>query len=513
MDQLENSGNSVINISALAVITTIVMIFTLYQTTVLTLYELWITSSNVTYTHGSLLFLVCIYLFVSKWRLLGRVDVNPSYIGFSLLSLTSLTWFLTGLADILIAVQLLIPVLIMFSLWTLFGYRVFREFLFPVMLIVCAIPVWEIINEGWLQKITATGVSSMLEVVGISNYREGVHIYIPVGIFRVAENCSGMRQLVAAITIAVIYSYINHFRIMGMIAYTMAAVVLSVIINMTRIFIVVVSGQLTNMQHYFVREDHVTLGWVLFGIGIFIFIFLSNKVFDKGGSKETMHEFHAKEVIDKTVFVKGAVLIIIGIGIGPLLLQYFISKNNLETSEFLLPGQFKEWQLISNVTYDYQPHFLAASNMYSGIYKSGNDSVYCHISYYEKQEQGNELISSLNKISDDKIWIIKSREKYSVHVNKENINVDEVVINSLSGKSKVIWRWYYVSGNKTSSPIMAKLLGIWGVLKGDVDSASVVLATEAGVDISVAREKLERFLNESIVPLESSLGGVSKLSE
>ena len=416
----------------------------------------------------------------------------------------------------MIAAQLLLPLLIAFSVWTLFGYQAFRAFLFPIMLIVCAIPVWEVINEGWLQKITAASVSGMLEIVGISNYRENVQIYIPVGTFRVAENCSGMRQLVAAITIAVIYAYINHFRLIGMLAYTITAIFLSVIINMIRIFIVVVSGQLTNMQHYFVQKDHVTLGWVLFGIGIFIFIYLSNKIFSAETEEHTKSSaepgFEVVKPQASAVF-KAVMLIVIGLSVGPVLAKVYISETVDNTVEYLLPDRVEDWKISPTAKYDYAPYFLAANKQYSAIYTKGDKEVYCHISYYAKQEQGNELISTLNKIADEKRWITKSRKKHEFDINSDKFIVDEVVVSSLSGQQKQIWHWYYVGGQRTSSSFAAKLFGIGGTLMGRPESATIVLATDIGTDGRKAGLVLETFASETLLGLERSLEGAAALNE
>ena len=510
------------HVSAIAVIVMISLMLLMYQVTAKSLYDLWVTSSNVTYTHGTLLICVCIYLFYKKWTHIDGIKINPSYTGAILLSLTSMLWFLTNLANVVIASQFLITIITSLIIWTLFGYRIYRYFLFPILLIICAIPVWEVINEGWLQQLTAYSVSQMLDIIGITNYNEGILIHIPVGTFRVAENCSGMRQLVAAITIAAIFSYINNFRVISMIAYIAIAILVSILINVIRIFTVVVSGQLTDMQHYFVRHDHVTLGWVLFGIGIFIFIYFSNRLLTVNDDDNKQANEAAKISVthknsfskNKTV-AKALVLSLIGLSIGPLFMQYYASQSYGEMGVFEVPYSFDNWQVDPKVEYDYKPDFLPATRVYEAVYKNENenDRVYCHIGYYWKQEQGRELISSLNKISNGKKWSNKKKIRRKVNVKGEELLVDEIILKSLSGKRKIIWHWYSLSGRNTSHPIIAKLLGIWGRLTGDIGAASILIATDIDVEANNARGQLEKFLSHSLVGIEDTLVTASGLNK
>ena len=509
------------HVSATVVIVIISLMLLMYQATVKSLYELWVTSSNVTYTHGSLLVLVCIYLFYKKWVDVGGVKVNPSYIGVVLLSLTSMLWFLTTLADVVIASQLLIIIITSLIIWTLFGFRVCRSFLFPILLIICAVPVWEVINEGWLQQITAYSVSQMLEIVGITNYNEGVLIHISAGTFRVAENCSGMRQLVAAITIAAIFAYINNFRVISMIAYIVIAILVSILINVIRIFTVVVSGQLTDMQHYFVQHDHVTLGWVLFGIGIFIFIYFTNRLLpeEKDEDNKQGNEEHKISAIDNNKFsenktvVKALALALISLSTGPLSMQYFADKSYGEMGVFEVSDNFEIWQADKHIEYDYKPDFLPATTVYEAVYKNEADRVYCYIGYYWKQEQGRELVSSLNKINDGKKWPNKKKTRRKVNINDEELLVDEIILKSVSGKGKIIWHWYYLSGRKTSHPVAAKILGVWGRLTGDIGAASILIGTDIDVDVNKARSKLENFLSHSLVGIEDTMVTASGLNK
>ena len=257
----------------------------LYYPTSVSLYKLWILDDwNVNrYSHGPLLLGVAVFLFYQRWSYLhkrGELNFSISMTGALLVALISLAWFYI---NSILARQILLVMLLCGFLFMVFGYRSARKLMLPIILLVAAMPVWKFVNSGLLQNIATVAVTRMLNESGIIAYRENFWIHIPAGTFFVSQYCSGMRQLMVAIPIALIYAYINWFKMPAIIIYLFLVVFMSIIANIVRIYIVVVAGQLTNMQHYLVQNEHVTLGWILFGLFMFLFFVVSNKFIRRQG--------------------------------------------------------------------------------------------------------------------------------------------------------------------------------------------------------------------------------------
>lgn len=483
---------------------------TAYHSTVSDLLSLWLNSSNVTYTHGSLLVVVSVFLFYRRWKQIrDELIITPEKAGLVLLLACSLFWFLAGLGNIAIVQQVMLIAILCLILWAILGLENMRRLMFPILLIICAIPVWEVINEGWLQKITATVVAEIMELVGYSVYLEGALIHLSAGTFKVAQNCSGMRQLVAAITIGFIYAYINDIKNYWAVVLVFLLALMSFFVNTLRIFIVVLAGQLTDMEHYFVREDHVTLGWILFAIAILIFIRSVDKYhvyFRQNKSKPVKIKLEQKT---DSQIVPAIILTLLAVISGPVLAVLYGGSNaNICTSLDIIPKP-NGWKIQMDKYPAYTPAFIPADKEASSIFTNQTGSiVYSYVGYFASQHQERELISSLNKVADGDEWFQVSSSKLTAVINDEVTAVQENMIRSKRGNERLVWYWYYMSDKRTARPIVAKLYGIWDTLANN-SGASVILISVDMIDSKdETREKLKLFVSQLATVLERAVDNV-----
>jgi EpsI family protein len=489
----------------------------LYWPTTTSFYNLWIASNSTTYSHGGLLFLICIYYIYKRWRAISHnLSARPSVTGTFLLFGTSFSWYLASIANIQIIQQILYVLLFLFIFWSLMGYRAALYFVFPLLLIICAIPIWELINEHGLQVATAAGVGFLLEITGIASYREGAMIFVPAGTFLVAENCSGMRQLVVAIPIALLYANINQFRLLPTIIYVFVAIILSFLINTLRIFIVVIAGQMTNMQHYFVREDHVTLGWALFGIAMFIFIYLSRRYIPaavkvetpKGITQAKQRSQEDYSITKPQPSILFLVIIFIALFNGPVLANLRSVEQITDINKLTLPSNINEWRLDSDIDDEYKPVFHTADTFAIGHYVNNKEVMYTYIACYLRQEQGKELISGLNQLYDRTVWQRARTKEYVVNIDNKKLIINEMILRSVSGGHKLVWYWYYLSGTRTNSQKLAKLIGIWKELTNQKGAAVFVVANNITSTDEASREIMKQYLEQSLDKLENSVDQV-----
>ncbi len=490
----------------------------MYYPTVSSLAHLWIFSKYVAYKHGLILLGIGVYFFYQRWmKLRNKISIRFDVVGLLLLILASLIWFFAQIAEVLVVQQLIFILILYFILWALMGYRLSRQFAFPILLLICAVPVWGFINEGMLQIITVKTVAFMLKLIGVNSYIENVRIFIPEGGFSVNPECAGMQQLVAAISLAAIYAYLNNFKLRSLFIYMIVAAVLALILNILRIFIVVLSGHLTNMQHYFVRVEHVSLGWGLFAAGMLLFMLLSNRVL-----LSQYGHFITRINDEKSFIVKGLnvsnrkcilqlLLVIFGLSVGPLWAQIEHSKTQEKMGELSIPATFGQWHLSNSHNYDYQPFYVSADRIFEGRYIDGKGrKVYCYIGYYQNQKQDRELISYLNKIYDNKTWIKLDSEKQHIVIANKDFTVNEITVRTPGGKEKLIWYWYYLAGTQTSNKKFEKLLEIWNRLSNQPGASLFLMATDLNKNHAMARKKLHDFLSGSRLELEKAVNNIDK---
>ncbi|MEW8085139.1 MAG: exosortase [Candidatus Thiodiazotropha endolucinida] len=233
----------------------ILVLFILYHTTAISIYNNWM-AENSLYSHGLLLLPISFYLFLHEWKL-KRYTLNIEFRPFPTLILIFLGifWYISESIYIQIASQILFILIISFYIYSLFGFKQTLRLSFPVLILLSSVPLWFLFSEP-LQTPTAILVDKLLKLTGYTSYQEGYYIHIPEGIFEVGDTCSGLRYQIAAVTTAARYIFYYNYSIKASILCILFASLIAFLSNSIRIYIVVLSGHYTNMTHSLL-EDHI----------------------------------------------------------------------------------------------------------------------------------------------------------------------------------------------------------------------------------------------------------------
>ena len=161
-------------------------------------------------SHGFLVPFFSAFLIWDKRHKLGAMVVQPSWGGLPLVVLGAFT-LLLGVYGAELFLSRVSFVLIMAGLiWTLCGRRIFRELLFPMAVLLLAVPFPAILFNQItfpLQLLASRLASGMLPLMGVPVLREGNVIQLPAMKLEVAEACSGIRSLMSLFTLSVFYGY------------------------------------------------------------------------------------------------------------------------------------------------------------------------------------------------------------------------------------------------------------------------------------------------------------------
>jgi exosortase len=159
--------------------------------------------------------------------------------------------------------QVLVPVIFWAAVATVLGKAAGRLLFWPLAFLYFALPQWWIINTP-LQQLTAEVANALVWVTGVPAYVDGNSFHLPAGIVEVANGCSGLNYLVVALALALFQglSYIRSWRLRWRLLA--AAAVVALLSNWLRVYVLILIGYATDMQHYLIRVDHLYFGWVLF---------------------------------------------------------------------------------------------------------------------------------------------------------------------------------------------------------------------------------------------------------
>ncbi|WP_281560876.1 exosortase [Thalassomonas sp. RHCl1] len=230
-------------------------------------WDAWMNSHS--YSHGSLLLLVSLFLIGSKPY---AVEGSRGNIGFLLLLAgLTLAYALASLAKIEVVLRFLMPCFMIAATGAVFGYRNLKKFLIPLLLLFFTVPSWSIVSPIF-QAIAANAVATISMLIGIPTYIEGNSVAIPNGTFLVAEGCSGVRYILVALSIALINSELSQFKTRSQVISLTLAFALAIVANWVRIEVIVLYAHQYGMSHPIIA-DHNSLGWIVFAV-FMLFYFL-----------------------------------------------------------------------------------------------------------------------------------------------------------------------------------------------------------------------------------------------
>lgn len=476
----------------------ILLILVLYQHTVLYLTGLWNQFDVGEYAHGYLVLAISGYLVLSNRQVLQRLSPQPEYRALFGVLAASMLWMVAALVDVEMVQSIGLLLLIFFTVWVALGNQSIRVLAFPIIFVVFAIPIWFPLSPI-LQDLTADIVFWAARLLSIPAFREDNMIMLPAGTLSIEEACSGLRYFLAALTLGMLYAYMNYSSLRARLIVVFIAAGAAIVANILRVFIIVYLGYTTEMQHP-VINDHLMLGWYLFG-GLVVILLVIDARINMGMMTSVSNGSSEKygATLDETIQTATRYFVLI-IGTGILLsatpvMVYLVnnhSSNMNLSSVSPLPAKLGDWKSVEGGNDSWKPVYHGAV-VQKQSYKYRGDEITYYLAYYPLQKQGEELINDLNNISNKNRWrsvypnprIRKMDNQYMLEQQLANVN----------GKQLLVWYWYNVAGTVTTSKYEAKVLQVLGLLAGKPWAYVSALAIEKRGDIDSNRKKLKGFIS------------------
>ena len=256
----------------LLLVTALFLLFFLFNPQVIADWRVY-SFDDGTYSHAYLMLLVIAFLYWRAWRqqqLLVRW--NPWFFLLFIASLLLYLWL--TIAQLAFFSRLAMPLVLAFMLASLL--RVNASVLVPVSLVWFITPVWNGLN-GVLQKISVMGVNQIMRFTDVPTLVEGNFVHIPSGTFEIADGCSGLRYLITALALAIIYCFLNLTRKRAIAIFFLAAIAGALVTNWIRIALLIYIGDYTEMQSSLIN-DHNTFGWYIFVPFVFLLFYFGGKL-------------------------------------------------------------------------------------------------------------------------------------------------------------------------------------------------------------------------------------------
>lgn len=416
---------------------------------VVTAVDIW--WGNEIFNHCFFVLPTTAYLIYSKRSLLFSNKIKPTLLPLLFIVPLSILYVVGRVGDIQlfmhIATFTLLPVLI----WALIGHNAAKSILFPLAFLLFAIPVGEQLIP-FLQEVTADGAVTLLKMVGIPLYRNGLYIEIPAGRFLVAEACSGVSFFIVSIVIGSLFSYLSFVSPTKKVVFVTISVFLPVAANIIRVFGIIYIAHKTDME-YAAGADHLIYGWFFFAFVILCLLGIGELLRDKGVENEHPSQMQRGNIQLSTK--KVALVYLVLIIFGAWSWSYSFYKTTNENNAFNTK-EIANLKACDNERLSWYPKIENADKQARQQYVIGGQcqAVLVQAEFYQFE---SELVSGLNLLYVEKEWSLVRSDNEVLGINDAAQTVPVLYLTSpIEQKIKVV-RWYEVNGQVLTSSIKAKL--------------------------------------------------------
>jgi exosortase A len=473
----------------------------LYWDTATSIVLTWLRSE--TFTHGFLVPPISAWLIWRQRENLGRLSPTPNFWALLALAGAALAWLLGDLAAVNALAQLSFVAMLVLTVPALLGLAVTRAVIFPLGFLFFAVPIGEFAMPQ-LMEWTADFTVQALRLSGIPVYREGLQFVIPSGNWSVVEACSGVRYLIASVTVGTLFAYLNYQSTKRRVLFVIVSFLVPVLANWLRAYIIVMLGHFSGNK-LATGVDHLVYGWLFFGIVIMLMFMIGARwaepPLETGRSSDSY--FSAPNASSTARLWANALCFAALVGL-PHLALWKIENGQVRVSKPLVEPQAlsADWQRVPKADLSFKPAFQNPSSEINTIFSSGGKQVGLYLAHYHHQDYNRKLVSSANSLvgSKDPLWVVVRGAKHAVDLDGSQKSLQTTELRALvsAGLSNEIrlevWQIYWINGTLTASDYLAKVYSAVYRLLGRGDDSAVIVVYAVKGPPGVAQATLQDFL-------------------
>jgi exosortase A len=461
--------------------------------TLYSMIEIW--DRSETFTHGYLIFPISAWLLWRQRDVLAQVKPHPDRRGLILLAAAGAGWLLADAGSVNVIAQYAFIVMLIAAVWTLLGRAFVRAAFFPLMFLFFAVPVGEFLIQP-LMGVTADFTVAMLQATGIPVYREGTFFSIPSGDWSVVEGCSGLRYLIASVTLGVLYAYLTYRSWKRRLLFSIAAVVVPIFANSGRAYMIVMIAHLSDMK-LALGVDHYIYGWVFFGVVMLLLFWIGSfwREDDQPGADAAPPLPAVPDGARARPLLPVAIVALGIAGLWPAYASWLNTRPLPAMPELQVESQ-GGWQPADAFT-TWAPHWVGADRQLRQPYTQAGHKVLLELNYYATQRQDAELINSQNFMirQKDPAWSNVGEALATVEIGGESRQVRQAKMRGSNGQRLLVWQWNLINQRPVVNDQAAKLiLALDRVRLQRDDGLSVLIATAYDEsELETAAATLARF--------------------
>ena len=460
-------------------------------------------SRSETFTHGFLVPPIVLWLVWRQRRRLVAQSPQSAPVALGATACVALVWLLGDLAVVNAVTQLAFVGLLVLAVPAILGWSVARLIAFPLGFLFFAVPMGEFLLPQ-LMEWTADFTVLALRLSGIPVFREGLNFVIPSGSWSVVEACSGVRYLIASLTVGTLFAYLNYQSTRRRLLFVLVSLLVPIVANWMRAYFIVMLGHVSG-NTLAVGVDHLIYGWVFFGVVIMLMFIIGarwaepEKMPDSVAPGET---FLAPRRSPVELWRTSALFALLA-SLPQFVLWATHPPVSADPVQLTAPQALTQgWQINRSSALDFKPSFHNPSAEFNARYANQGRSVGLYLGYYSQQDYNRKLVSSRNGMvaSVDAQWARVGGGSRVVTLGGKPTAVRTVALRRAAlteptaESSLIAWQIYWINGTLTANDYLAKAYGALTELLGRGDEAAVIIVYSPQDPQGDSEAVLESFL-------------------
>jgi exosortase A len=487
------------------VMLTLAAVLAVFWPTLISMVDIW--SRSDTFAHGWLVVPAFVWFAWERRGRLATIPLRPFWPGLVAVAAGGFGWLVANAAGVAVVEQLAVIGLVAACLATVFGWRFAWELAFPLAFLFFAVPIGEALIPP-MMEMTADFTVAALKLTGIPVYREGLFFVIPSGNWSIVEGCSGLRYLIASVTVGCVFAYLYYRSLWRRLAFIAASIAVPIVANWVRAYIIVMLGHLSD-NRIAAGADHLVYGWVFFGFVMLLLFWVGARwredeaplPADPGAGSRAI----ALPSAGLSTVGAAALATLLTVVAWPAWAAYLGHRADADTRivELTPPQDASGWQRQPEQLTEWRPRYLGARASIFETYAKGGKQVAVYVAAYRDQRKSGELINSVNRMVEmwHPVWGNLGETRRVEQVGESTLPLRQTRLRS-AGQKLVIWDWYVISGTDIANPYVAKLMQARDLILGRGDDG-VVIMVAAPYDEATAGA--EQVLRDFIVSMRGSI--------
>ncbi len=451
-----------------------------------------------TYNHAIFILPIIGWLVGQRWDEVKAFHPTPSWIALAGVAVGGLLWVLGEAGGIALFRHAALVIMIQSTIVTILGLQSSRALMFPIFYLIFLIPIGDELVP-FLQTITADMCMFFLAMVGIPAHIDGVFITTPVGLFEVAEACSGVKFLIAMIAYSALVANVCYASWKRRALFLLMAIIVPVIANGIRAFGTIWVSELTGSVKFAASVDHIIFGWVFFAVVMILVMAIGWKWFDRKPDDLWIANLVPNSRIAASFWKPGAAafaLVLALFGGQAVLASLGQKPLNREISMPEVAG----WTRTKiEQSFPWAPRFDGADHFVSGQYVNAKSQrIDLVIVLYAAQEDGKEMVGYAQGAFDPETPWSWTKDLPGPS-NAKSVRI------IAPGVARDVTSFYWIGGSLTGSASRVKFLSLKTRLTGADQGGAAILVSAEDDKAMPSADAISAFL--------TSLGAVETLAE